>query len=82
MSKRMRTIFSASPRHLLDSVEALTLKKVVLHSLATAFASIVFPVVCDYEYECTRSKQWKDVLVRVIKVEICVPKCISYRNVT
>lgn len=39
----MRTIFSASPRHFEESVEADTLKKVVLHSAATAFASIVLP---------------------------------------
>jgi hypothetical protein len=44
MSNNMRTIFSASPRHLEDRVEADTLKNVVLHSAATAFASIVLPV--------------------------------------
>jgi hypothetical protein len=40
----MRTIFSASPRHFEDKVEADTLKKVVLHSLATALANMVLPV--------------------------------------
>ena len=44
MSKTSRTIFSDSPRHFEDSVDAETLKNVVWHSLATAFASIVFPV--------------------------------------
>jgi hypothetical protein len=44
MSNNMRTIFSASPRHLEDRVEADTLKNVVLHSAATAFASMVLPV--------------------------------------
>jgi len=39
-----RTIFSDSPRYLLPSVEAETLKKVVAHSVATALASMVFPV--------------------------------------
>jgi hypothetical protein len=43
MSNNMRTIFSASPRHLEERVEADTLKNVVLHSAATAFASIVLP---------------------------------------
>ena len=38
------TSFSESPRHLLTSVEAEILKKVVLHSDATAFANNVFPV--------------------------------------
>lgn len=44
ISKRRRTSFSESPRHLEVSVDELTLKNVVLHSVATAFASIVFPV--------------------------------------
>ena len=39
-----RTNFSESPLHLLTMEEAEMLKKVVLHSVATAFASIVFPV--------------------------------------
>ena len=43
-SKRALTSFSESPRHLLTRVEAEMLKKVVLHSDATAFASSVFPV--------------------------------------
>ena len=44
MSNRMRTIFSPSPRHFDASEDAETLKKVVRHSVATAFASSVFPV--------------------------------------
>uniref|UniRef100_A0A6B0UBC0 Putative secreted protein n=1 Tax=Ixodes ricinus TaxID=34613 RepID=A0A6B0UBC0_IXORI len=44
ISKRTRTSFSDSPLHLLTSVDAVMLKKVVLHSVATALASIVFPV--------------------------------------
>ena len=38
------TSFSESPLHLLTMEEAEMLKKVVLHSVATALASIVFPV--------------------------------------
>jgi hypothetical protein len=38
------TSFSESPRHLLTMEEAEMLKKVVLHSVATASASIVLPV--------------------------------------
>ena len=44
ISKRHRTIFSDSPRYLLARVEDETLKNVVPHSVATALASIVFPV--------------------------------------
>lgn len=41
------TSFSESPLHLLTMLEAEMLKKVVLHSVATALASRVFPVpVC------------------------------------
>ena len=43
-SNNTRTSFSLSPRHLLMTVLAPMLKKVVSHSVATAFASIVFPV--------------------------------------
>lgn len=38
------TSFSESPLHLLMMLEAEMLKKVVLHSVATALASSVFPV--------------------------------------
>ena len=38
------TSFSESPRHLLTIDEADMLKNVVLHSVATALASRVFPV--------------------------------------
>ena len=38
------TSFSESPLHLLTMVDAEMLKNVVLHSVATAFASNVFPV--------------------------------------
>lgn len=41
---RRRTSFSELPRYLLAIVEAETLKNVVLHSVATAFASMVLPV--------------------------------------
>jgi len=43
-SKSTRTSFSESPRYLETMDEALMLKKVVLHSVATAFASMVLPV--------------------------------------
>ncbi len=43
----MRTIFSASPLHFDDSVEADTLKNVVSHSDATALANIVLPGELD-----------------------------------
>lgn len=43
-SNRTQTNFSESPHHLLTIVDADMLKKVVLHSVATAFAIIVFPV--------------------------------------
>mmetsp|Transcript_10270 Transcript_10270/g.22796 ORF Transcript_10270/g.22796 Transcript_10270/m.22796 type:complete len:226 (-) Transcript_10270:650-1327(-) len=43
-SNSTRTSFSLSPRHLETNVEADMLKKVVLHSVATAFASSVLPV--------------------------------------
>lgn len=36
--------FSESPRHLLTKELAVMLKNVQSHSVATAFASIVFPV--------------------------------------
>ena len=39
-----RTSFSESPLHLLTIEEADILKNVVLHSVATALASNVFPV--------------------------------------
>ncbi len=39
-----RAMRSDSPRYLDASVEAVTLKNVVPHSVATAFASIVLPV--------------------------------------
>ena len=42
-----RTNFSESPLHLLTMEEAEMLKKVVLHSVATALASIVLPVPRD-----------------------------------
>jgi hypothetical protein len=44
ISKRSRTSFSESPRYFDVSVLDETLKKVVLHSVATLFASIVLPV--------------------------------------
>jgi len=44
ISNRSRTSFSDSPRHLDDNVAAETLKKVVLHSAATALARSVLPV--------------------------------------
>ena len=42
--RRTRTSFSESPRHLLTILDADMLKNVVLHSVATAFASNVLPV--------------------------------------
>lgn len=44
ISNNRRTNFSDSPLYLDVSVEEETLKKVVPHSVATALASIVFPV--------------------------------------
>ena len=44
ISKSSRTNFSESPLHLLTMVEAEMLKNVVLHSVATALASMVLPV--------------------------------------
>lgn len=44
ISNSTLTSFSDSPRHLLTSVDAVMLKKVVLHSVATALARSVFPV--------------------------------------
>lgn len=44
ISKSNRTSFSDSPLNLDESVDDDTLKKVVQHSVATAFANIVFPV--------------------------------------
>lgn len=44
ISNNRRTSFSDSPLYLDVSVEEETLKKVVPHSVATALASIVFPV--------------------------------------
>lgn len=44
ISNRSLTSFSDSPLYLEVSVDEDTLKKVVLHSVATAFANIVFPV--------------------------------------
>mmetsp|Transcript_58469 Transcript_58469/g.117394 ORF Transcript_58469/g.117394 Transcript_58469/m.117394 type:complete len:491 (-) Transcript_58469:407-1879(-) len=43
-SNSTRTNFSESPRYLLTMLDAEMLKNVVLHSVATAFASMVFPV--------------------------------------
>lgn len=44
ISNKSRTSFSDSPLYFDVKVDEETLKKVVLHSVATAFASIVFPV--------------------------------------
>lgn len=44
ISKSSRTSFSDSPRYFEVSVDEDTLKNVVPHSVATAFANIVFPV--------------------------------------
>lgn len=44
ISKRRRTSFSDSPLYLEVRVDEETLKKVVLHSVATALANRVFPV--------------------------------------
>ena len=44
LEEGVRTIFSESPRHLEASVEEVREKKEVPHSVATAFASSVFPV--------------------------------------
>ena len=44
ISKRRRTSFSDSPLYFEVNVEDDTLKNVVPHSVATAFANIVFPV--------------------------------------
>lgn len=44
ISNIRRTILSDSPRYLEPRVEVETLKKVVPHSVATALASMVFPV--------------------------------------
>lgn len=43
-ANRVRISFSLSPTHLDIRVLALILKKVHLHSVATALASIVFPL--------------------------------------
>ena len=54
------TNFSESPLHLLTIVEAEILKNVVLHSVATALASIVFPVPA--EKKCTAENfRWTKV---------------------
>lgn len=42
--KHTLTNFSESPRYLAVRVVAVTLKKVVPHSVATALASMVFPI--------------------------------------
>lgn len=44
ISNSSRTSFSDSPRYFDVNVDVETLKKVVPHSVATAFASIVLPV--------------------------------------
>ena len=44
ISKSRRTMRSESPRHLEASVDDVIEKKAVPHSVATAFASKVFPV--------------------------------------
>ena len=44
ISKRRRTIFSESPRHLEARVDEVSEKKDVPHSVATALASRVLPV--------------------------------------
>ena len=44
MWKRIRTSFSDSPLNLDVKVDEVTLKNVLLHSVATAFASKVLPV--------------------------------------
>ena len=50
ISKRSLTSFSDSPLYLDVKVEEDTLKKVVPHSVATAFANIVFPVPAKMNY--------------------------------
>lgn len=44
ISNRRRTSFSDSPRYFDVSVDEETLKNVVPHSVATAFANMVLPV--------------------------------------
>ena len=56
------TNFSESPLHLLTIVEAEILKNVVLHSVATAFASIVFPVPAG------KSFLWKVSIVDTLEI--------------
>ena len=51
------TSFSESPLHLLTMVEAEMLKKVVLHSVATALASKVLPVPASEGYKVTSGTQ-------------------------
>ena len=55
-----RTNFSESPLHLLTMDEAEMLKKVVLHSVATALANIVLPVPINTNrlHTETQQKHW------------------------
>ena len=50
--------FSESPRNLDVTVDGVTLKKVVLHSVATAFANNVLPV--PWTTQKKRNKQRKN----------------------
>ena len=52
-----RTSFSESPLHLLTMEEAEMLKKVVRHSVATAFANSVFPVPAGNRQKRARSEE-------------------------
>ena len=52
------TSFSLSPRHLEMMEEALMLKNVVRHSVATALASIVLPVLHAAQHSGARVTRW------------------------
>ena len=59
-AKLALTSFSESPLHLLTMEDAEMLKKVVLHSVATALASRVFPVPGGEESEKEREMWGED----------------------
>ena len=59
------TNFSESPLHLLTMVEAEILKNVVLHSVATAFASIVFPVPADRAVKKKKKKFYEQLEITI-----------------
>lgn len=72
---KKQTEDSDIPRHLLTIDEAEILKKVVLHSVATALASIVWNEICWGYNSCTRrwsaiGRAWISITANSLKYRL------------